>query len=126
MRAAGENRAGLRLRAIIVVLWRAGLRISEALALAETDLDHARGSIQVRHGKGGRGREVGIDPWAFEQLIGHPRFYGAAAGRVGLDRRRERASAACPIEGQVETSPSRRGGVPRAATGRSPYVRASQ
>ena len=68
MRAAGENRAGLRLRAIIVVLWRAGLRISEALALAETDLDRARGSIQVRHGKGGRGREVGIDPWAFEQL----------------------------------------------------------
>jgi integrase/recombinase XerD len=62
MRAAGENRAGLRLRAIIVVLWRAGLRISEALALAETDLDRARGSIQVRHGKGGRGREVGIDP----------------------------------------------------------------
>ena len=56
MRAAGENRAGLRLRAIIVVLWRPGLRISEALALAETDLDCARGAIQVRHGKGGRRR----------------------------------------------------------------------
>jgi site-specific recombinase XerD len=68
MRAAGENRAGLRLRGIIVVLWRAGLRISEALALSENDLDRARGSLQVRHGKGGRAREVGLDPWAFQQL----------------------------------------------------------
>jgi integrase len=68
MRAAGENRAGLRLRGVIVVLWRAGLRISEALALSETDLDRARGSIQVRRGKGGRAREVGLDPWAFAQL----------------------------------------------------------
>ena len=57
-----------RLRGIIVVLWRAGLRISEALALSETDLDCARGSIQVRCGKGGRAREVGFDPWAFTQL----------------------------------------------------------
>jgi len=30
---------------MIVVLWRAGLRIQEALALAEHDLDHQRGSI---------------------------------------------------------------------------------
>jgi integrase len=29
----------MRLRGLIIVLWRAGLRISEALALAETDLD---------------------------------------------------------------------------------------
>ena len=34
-----------RVRAMIVVLWRAGLRIQEALALAEPDLDHRRGSI---------------------------------------------------------------------------------
>ena len=68
MRAAGENRAGLRLRGSIVVLWRAGLRISEALALSETDLDRARGSIQVRRGKGGRAHEVGLDTWAFAQL----------------------------------------------------------
>jgi integrase len=43
MRAAGENAEGVRLRSIIVVLWRAGLRISEALALNETDLDPVRG-----------------------------------------------------------------------------------
>jgi integrase len=52
MHAAGENAEGVRLRCIIVVLWRAGLRISEALALSETDLDPVRGSLLVRHGKG--------------------------------------------------------------------------
>lgn len=36
MRAADERADGARLRALIVILWRAGLRISEALALAET------------------------------------------------------------------------------------------
>jgi integrase len=43
MRAAGEGVEGLRLRGLIVVLWRGGLRISEALALAESDLDPMRG-----------------------------------------------------------------------------------
>src|SRR5215216_6824825 len=60
--------AGRRLRGLIVVLWRAGLRICEALALAEADLDARRGSLLVRRGKGGRRREVGMDDWAWEQL----------------------------------------------------------
>ncbi len=38
MRAAGDDRHGLRVRAVIAVLWRGGLRISEALALSETDV----------------------------------------------------------------------------------------
>jgi integrase len=68
MRATGDGRDGDRLRALIIVLWRAGLRISEALDLAETDLDPARGAVSVRRGKGGRRREVGMDRWAWEQL----------------------------------------------------------
>ncbi len=52
MRAAGESSDGVRLRGVIVVLWRAGLRISEALALNESDLDPERGAVLVRHGKG--------------------------------------------------------------------------
>ena len=68
MRAAGDDAHGLRLRALIVVLWRAGLRIQEALALAEADLDQRRGAVLVRRGKGGRRREVGMDAWGWEEL----------------------------------------------------------
>jgi site-specific recombinase XerD len=68
MRAAGDNADGVRLRALIVVLWRAGLRISEALALTESDLDADRGAVLIRRGKGGKRREVGMDRWAREQL----------------------------------------------------------
>ena len=59
---------GARVRALIVVPWRAGLRISEALALAERDLEPARGALLVRHGKGGKRREAGMDDWGWEQL----------------------------------------------------------
>jgi integrase len=39
MRQTADDRHGFRLRALIVVLWRGGLRIQEALALGERDLD---------------------------------------------------------------------------------------
>lgn len=39
MRQAGPGRHGARLRGLIVVLWRSGLRIQEALSLSERDLD---------------------------------------------------------------------------------------
>jgi site-specific recombinase XerD len=58
----------VRLRGVIVILWRAGLRISEPLTLAESDLDRNRGAVLVRHGKGGKRREVGMDRRAWEQL----------------------------------------------------------
>jgi integrase len=90
MRRAGETDHGLRLRALIVVLWRAGLRISEAMALTEPDLDPGRGSILVRQGKGGKRREVGMDDWGFDQL------------RPWLDRRLAMpvGTLLCVIDGQ--------------------------
>jgi site-specific recombinase XerD len=68
MRHTPDDRHGSRVRAMIVVLWRAGLRIQEALELAEHDLDHRRGSLLVRKGKGGRRREIGMDEWGCEHL----------------------------------------------------------
>ena len=68
MRAAGANAHGLRVRALIAVIWRGGLRISEALALTESDVDARRGSLLVRHGKGDKRREAGMDDWGFEHL----------------------------------------------------------
>ena len=58
MRAAGNSPDGLRLRGVIVVSWRAELRINEALALAESDLDRERGTVLVRHGK-----RAGVARW---------------------------------------------------------------
>jgi site-specific recombinase XerD len=68
MRHAQHARYGDRLNGLIVVLWRAGLRINEALSLTETDLDRQRGSILVRHGKNDRRREVGMDARAWSAL----------------------------------------------------------
>ena len=68
MRRAPDDRHGARLRALIAVLWRGGLRVQEALALGERDLDPRRGSLLVRRGKGGRRREIGMDAWGWEQL----------------------------------------------------------
>jgi site-specific recombinase XerD len=68
MRIAREGVHGARIGALIVILWRARLRISEALTLTETDVEPRRGSILVRNGKGGRRREVGMDEWAWELI----------------------------------------------------------
>ena len=68
MRAAGDGAHGLRVRALVAVLWRAGLRISEALALTESDVDPRRGSVLVRHGKGDKRREAGMDDWGFDHV----------------------------------------------------------
>ena len=57
------TRAWPAVAGLIVVMWRARLRIGEALALTESDLDEARGAILVRHGKGNKRREVGMDQW---------------------------------------------------------------
>jgi site-specific recombinase XerD len=68
MREAGDDRHGRRLRAVMVVLWRGGLRVQEALELTESDLDESRGSVLVRHGKGGKRREIGMDDLGWEHL----------------------------------------------------------
>lgn len=55
---------GQRNRAMIVVMWRSGLRIAEVLDLHPKDVDLASGAVTVLSGKGRRRRTVGIDPQA--------------------------------------------------------------
>lgn len=55
---------GIRDRALVALLWRTGLRISEALALRPGDVDADRGTVRVERGKGAKHRTVGIDPEA--------------------------------------------------------------
>ena len=59
MRPAGDTPEGIRLRAVIEVLWRSGLRISEALALTESKPDLQRGAILVPAGKAVAGARSG-------------------------------------------------------------------
>ncbi len=77
------------------MLWRGGLRVQEALALGERDLDPRRGSLLVRCGKGGRRREIGMDDWGWEQL------------RPWLARRMELpvGTLLCVIDGQSRGRP---------------------
>lgn len=64
LRKSGRGATALRNRAIIVTMWRAGLRCSEVLALAPRDVDLETGTVRVRHGKGSRARTVALDPVA--------------------------------------------------------------
>jgi len=50
--------AGVRDAALVVLLWRAALRIAEALALAPKDLVLSSGELRVLHGKGDRWRAL--------------------------------------------------------------------
>jgi site-specific recombinase XerD len=61
-------------RAIAMVMYGAGLRVSEACALEVTDIDSARGLIHVRDGKGGRERYAMLG----ERLLIALRAYWAA------------------------------------------------
>jgi len=109
MRAASEGAHGDPLRGMIVVLWRAGLRIGEALALAETDLDRDRGAILIRRAKGGKRREVGMDDFGWQHL------------NPWLERRRELPVGALfcilhgPTRGRPWTAPAVRNELRRAA-----------
>jgi len=53
MRTAGDAAHGRRLRGLIVIMWRAGLRIQEALALTGGDLDQRRGSLRSAAARAG-------------------------------------------------------------------------
>jgi integrase-like protein len=52
---------GVRNKALIALLWRAGLRISEALALKLKDIDLDSGLVTVQRGKGDKRRVVALD-----------------------------------------------------------------
>lgn len=62
MNACGRHApTGIRNRALIVLLYRTGLRINEALNLFPKDLQLTDGSVRVLKGKGGKARTVGMD-----------------------------------------------------------------
>src|SRR5271167_3624703 len=59
---------GKRDRALICILWRGQLRLSEALALKVADFDPDAGTLRVLRGKGKKARVVVIDQQAADVL----------------------------------------------------------
>jgi site-specific recombinase XerD len=59
---------GIRNRALLVVLYRAGLRVSEALGLMPKDCDFQAGTLRILNAKGKKARTVGLDAGAFSVL----------------------------------------------------------
>lgn len=66
--ARGRCGAGARNYALVVLMWRSGLRVSEALALYPKDIDPVRGTVTVLRGRGNKRRQVGIDAYALEAI----------------------------------------------------------
>lgn len=66
--ACGFGITGFRNRAVLVVLWRSGVRIQEALSLTLPDVDEKDGTLRIRSGKGGKYRVVAMDSGGFGVL----------------------------------------------------------
>jgi integrase len=100
MRATGDDPDGLRLRGLIVVLWRAGLRISEALSLTEShlDLDAAPSWFDV-----GRAASVARSGWT----AGH----GSNSLLGSWSASRFRSALFCVLRGPTRGRPSSPAGV---------------
>jgi site-specific recombinase XerD len=109
--AAISNRSssGIRLRALVGILYCSGLRLAESLALYPRDADTQAGIIRVREGKGRKSGTVGIDPagaglldrWldrrrTLKMTNRHPIFALYETGKLGqpMDPRYVRAALA--------------------------------
>ncbi len=103
----GDARA-LRNRALIAVLYRAGLRIAEALALRPVDVDLAQGAIRVLHGKGDRARLSGLDAGAARVvaawLEARGRWGAEAAGTARLGGGSDGGPLFCTQRGDAVTA----------------------
>jgi site-specific recombinase XerD len=87
----GDTLQDIRNRALMTVLFLAGLRRSEAVALRWTDVDLTEGILTVRHGKGDKAREVPLlGDFALESLA---QWRAAQASVAG-----ERQYVFCPLK----------------------------
>jgi site-specific recombinase XerD len=99
---------GIRNRALLVVLYRAGLRISEALGLLPKDLDSEAGTLRVLRGKGKTTRLIGLDSGAWAVL----QVWMERRARLGLTAR---SPVFCTLAGEPLKTAYVRAMLPRLA-----------
>jgi site-specific recombinase XerD len=63
-----KSPTGIRNRALLTLLYRSGLRVSEALALKAADINLTKHTVRVLHGKGDRATTRGFHPSATDTL----------------------------------------------------------
>lgn len=99
---------GKRDRALICILWRGQLRISEALALKVSDFNPRECTLRVLKGKGGKARTVVIDREACAEL----QAWIDCRKQLGLSGHRP---IFCTLQGQPINSAQVRQMLPRRA-----------
>lgn len=99
---------GIRDRALITMMYRAGLRVGEALDLRPVDVDSDRGTVRVLHAKGDMDRTVGIDDGALAVLA----LWLAERKRLGINGR---SRLFCTLQGGPLTTSQARQMVRRRA-----------
>ena len=67
-RCSPKAPTGIRNRALLTLLYRSGLRVSEALALRPGDVNMAAHTVRVLHGKGAKATTRGFHPSATDAL----------------------------------------------------------
>ena len=82
------ERTDYHAKVLMLLQWRAGLRVSEALALAWPDLylDSDKPTLRVRNGKGGKARMVPVHE-ELAQALTVWRRYGRHVGRLYTETR---------------------------------------
>jgi site-specific recombinase XerD len=93
-----------RQRAVVLVMYGAGLRISEALALHIEDIDSQRMQLRVRDGKGGRDRNVPLSPRLLAELRAYYRHYRPSGPLLFTGRNRQEPLARMAINKALRTA----------------------
>ena len=101
IQVVGRGRTAVRNRALLVLLYRGGLRVSEALDLGPRDIQD--GVVFVRRGKGDKARRVALDAGS------------AAIVQLWMDRRPAGDYLLCTLKGARLGTPYVRRLLPRLA-----------
>lgn len=99
---------GIRNRALLVLLYRGGLRLSEALGVLPKDLDAKAGTVRVLRGKGRTSRLVGLDAGAFAVI----ELWISRRAQLGISAR---APVFCTLAGESMKTAYVRAMLPRLA-----------